>query len=260
VSADHIGIGPAGADFALSLKLAINLSGGVMTTENFHDLFGADGNGLGTLRPLPEDLSFFPDGWMLPLELTVLYNLALHSDGDILEIGSWIGRSSTALALGLRDAGHKSLSYDIVDFGLVSMAEAMDELRIGMEYVAQEVIARPIMSPGGIVGCLIDNLRCRSLLPHVTSIIRGNVAAVPLRSTYHVVMCDAVHNEREIDIVAPVLARVVRPGTWLMCDDLVTPELVRSLERFIAFDRKIELKDHDPDCKAMVGRVTSISG
>jgi hypothetical protein len=140
------------------------------------------------------------------------------------------------------------------------MAEAMDELRVGMEYVAQEVIARPIMSHGGVVGCLIDNLRHRSLLPYVTSIMRGNVAVVPLRSTYRVVMCDAGHNEREIDIVGPVLARVVQPGTWLMCDDLVTPELIRSLERFIVFDRKIELKEYDARCKAMVGRVSSVVG
>ncbi len=57
------------------------------------------------LDPLPVDVSFFPEGWVTPLELQVLYNLGKYGDGDFLEIGTWIGRSTTAIALGRRDSG-----------------------------------------------------------------------------------------------------------------------------------------------------------
>ena len=226
-------------------------------SHRLNDLFHpSDFNPKG-LDPLPVELSFFPEGWMLPLELTALYNLAKYGDDDLLEIGSWIGRSSTALAMGMRDTPKPGRRFDIVDLGIASMTEFMSRLMVGPEYTMQESISRPVMSPGGILGCLIENLRKRDLLIHTTAVMRGDVVTAPLRNSYGVVFCDAVHSEPEIVLTGPALARILRPGSWLMCDDLDKPELVAALERFVTFERKIALKDYDQNCKAMVGRVSA---
>ncbi|MBK4722886.1 class I SAM-dependent methyltransferase [Azospirillum sp. YIM DDC1] len=62
-------------------------------------------------RPLPEQLEQIVQtvpGWTPPDQLCALFNLAVasaHVPGDIIEIGSWCGRSAAVLALAARFAG-----------------------------------------------------------------------------------------------------------------------------------------------------------
>lgn len=212
------------------------------------------------LDPLPVDLSFFPEGWMTPLELQLLYNLGKYANDDFLEIGPWIGRSTTAIALGRRDAAPKVGNFDTVDLGFVSLKDFCEALRVGMEYASTEEIARPVLSTGGTTAHLLENLRRRDLLKHVTSIIRGNSVEAPLRHSYGVIFCDATHSEFEIDVTGPVLSKVARPGTWLMCDDLHTHDnLVAALVKYVQFDFLALLGHIDPANKAAIGRVKSTS-
>ncbi|MBB3012025.1 class I SAM-dependent methyltransferase [Cupriavidus alkaliphilus] len=212
---------------------------------------------LDRLDALPEPMSFFPTGWMTPLELQVLYNAAKYGRGDFLEIGTWIGKSSTAIALGRRDAGDwRTRKYDAVDFGFVSLTDFCSALAVGMEYAAQDEIARPVLTPGGTMAVLMENLRSRGLLDTVTSVIRGNAADVPVRDHYGVVFCDATHNEAEIAVVGPMLSRALRPGSWLMCDDIHEHQhLVDALGKYVTFDFFHLLTHLDSQSKAAIGRV-----
>jgi len=195
---------------------------------------------------------------MTPLELQVLYNLGKHASGDFLEIGTWIGRSTTAITLGRRDATTKVGRFDAVDFGFVSLTEFCEALHVGMEYASTEEIARPVLTMGGTTAHLLENLRKRGLLKYLTSAIRGNSVDVPLRDSYGVIFCDATHSEFEIDVTGPVLARVAKPGTWLMCDDIHGHEhLVTSLKKYVQFDSLTLLAEIDLANKAAIGRVKS---
>lgn len=209
------------------------------------------------LDPLPEDQAFFPTGWMTPLELKVLYNASKYGRGDFLEIGTWIGKSSTAIALGRRDAGDwRTRKYDAVDFGFVSLSDFCSTLAVGMEYAGRDEIARPVLTPGGTMAVLMENLRSRGLLDTVTSVIRGNAADVPVRESYGVVFCDATHNEAEIAVVGPMLSHALRPGSWLMCDDIHEHQhLVDALGKYVTFDFFHLLAHSDPQSKAAIGRV-----
>lgn len=210
----------------------------------------------GEMEDLPDAPLGLPPGWMTAFEMKVLYNFARRGSGDFLEIGTWIGRSSTAIAMGFRDAGPTDRRLDMVDLGFVSMADFDARLHVGNDkYLLRDEVCRPIMAPGGVIAGLIENLRARDLLRYVTSVIRGDVADVPLRSSYGVVFCDAVHNVEEIAVTGPVLARILRPGAWLVCDDLCEAALVDALERHLKFDVKTQLREIDPASKAMVGRV-----
>jgi hypothetical protein len=212
------------------------------------------------LDPLPVDLSFFPEGWMTPLELQILYNFGKHAREDFLEIGPWIGRSTTAIALGLRDAVSRQARFDTVDFGFVSLKDFCEALHVGMEYAHREEIARPVLTTGGTTAHLLDNLRRRDLLKYVTSVIRGNSIDAPLRDRYGVIFCDATHSELEINATGPVLSKVARPGTWLMCDDLHEHNnLIAAIEKYVQFDFLTLLGRIDSANKAAIGRVKSTS-
>jgi hypothetical protein len=232
----------------------------VMANDTISAFFPGGDLRVENLEPLPVDSSFFPDGWMTPLELQLLYNLGKHASGDFLEIGPWIGRSTTAIALGRRDTAPNLWKFDTVDFGFVSLKDFCEAMRVGMEYASTEEIARPILTTGGTTTHLLENLRKRDLLKYVTSIIRGNSVEAPLRDSYGVIFCDATHSEFEIDVTGPVLAKVARPGTWLMCDDLhMHDNLVAALVKYVQFDFLVLLGNVDPANKAAIGRVKSTS-
>lgn len=210
------------------------------------------------LDPLPEDLAFFPDGWMTELELQVLYNFGKYATGDFLEIGPWIGRSTTAISLGRRDAGPTERKFDTADFGFVSLEEFCASLVVGMDYASGPEIAGPVLTKGGTVALLLDNLKQRNLLSQVTSVIRGNALDVPLRTRYGIIFCDAVHSEYEINLTGPLLAKICQPGTWLVCDDLHTEQkLVDALQQHVQFESLVLLGNIDPKNKAAIGRVRS---
>src|SRR5262249_40756292 len=47
------------------------------------------------------------EGWLTSREENALYSLGRWTRGPILEIGPWLGRSTTILALGIADAGQE---------------------------------------------------------------------------------------------------------------------------------------------------------
>src|SRR4051794_8253604 len=63
-----------------------------------------------------------PAGWMSDLDLQVPYNVALHAKPPFLEIGAWIGRSTSAICAGIRDSG-KPKNFDLIDFGICGVEE-----------------------------------------------------------------------------------------------------------------------------------------
>jgi predicted O-methyltransferase YrrM len=55
------------------------------------------------------------DGWLTDTEIILLYNLSLTvgTDGHVVEIGSWKGKSTIALALGIKDSGKRGYIWAI---------------------------------------------------------------------------------------------------------------------------------------------------
>src|SRR5215207_804975 len=135
------------------------------------DLFPENAVNPDWLDPFPVPLTSMPDGWLNQVEMQILYSLARRGEGPILEIGSWLGRSTTAIAAGIRDGGRRA--FDTVDFGITSIPEFEEKLQVGIETLSHNpTVIRSIHAPGGTTALLIENLRRNNLLPYVTSIIR----------------------------------------------------------------------------------------
>jgi LPS sulfotransferase NodH len=188
------------------------------------DPWDAEGLALDRLDPLPKLPYPYPDGWMRPIELRILYTLARRSAGPVLEVGSWIGRSSSAIAAGLRDGGrHPTPVFDIVDFGPCSAAEWQE--RFGQKLnldMAGGSVAAAVFHPGGSIAVLVENLRRNALLGQVNSIVRGDLLTAPLGRRYGMIFCDAVHGPAEAARTMPRIAELAADQALLIFDDVTT--------------------------------------
>src|SRR5438445_13813483 len=97
-----------------------------------------DGETVSQIRAVAEflDLSWrfkSIEGWLGPLEGYVLYRLARDGEGkgEIVEIGSWMGRSTAWLAAGSRAPGRERVhAIDTFDGGRTEERRCWQELEI----------------------------------------------------------------------------------------------------------------------------------
>jgi hypothetical protein len=207
--------------------------------------------------PFPQPQAAYPTGWSSGLELVLLYNFGRVVRGPLLEIGPWIGRSTCALAMGMRDGGAaKAPPFDVVDFGITSVAEWEALLGVSFDgYIRQEQVVRAIHAPGGSMAMLTENLRAQGLLPYVTSLIRGNALEVPLRAQYDFIFCDTLHDRREVELYGPLIEKHLAPGGYVVCDDVFSPEhLGAALLEFVSLESLVYLNPLDKHAKMAFGR------
>ncbi|QYK42518.1 MAG: class I SAM-dependent methyltransferase [Paracoccaceae bacterium] len=177
----------------------------------------------GVLPKLPMG---YPNGWMSAKDLTVLYNTARNSSGDVLEVGPWLGRSSSAIAAGLQAreaAGAPRAKYDLIDFGITTAAEWQERFNEKFNIAKDSGrVVEAVYHPGGTIAVLIQNLKNNGLLKYATNIIRGDFLDCPLSRKYGMIFCDATHDEAEIHRHLPKLASQAAPGCVMVFDDVVT--------------------------------------
>ncbi|NJC07837.1 Stf0 family sulfotransferase [Polymorphobacter fuscus] len=218
------------------------------------DPWDKDGLALDRLDPLPALPFRYPDGWMRPIELRILYTLARRSAGPVLEVGSWIGRSSSAIAAGLRDGVcDPKPVYDIIDFGPCSAAEWQQRFgqKLNIEMGGGHVAAA-VLHPGGSMAVLIDNMRRNDLLGHVTSIIRGDVLETPLGRRYGMIFCDAVHGEVEAKRTMPAIAALAAERALFVFDDVTTEAFADTICSYLKPVRRFLLSGKDTYGKLLV--------
>lgn len=191
------------------------------------------------LLAFPVPLSSMPAGWLSITEMRILYTLAQRANGPILEIGAWLGRSTVAIAAGVRDNASNP-AFDTCDFGITSAVEWNEKLQESFDPFIKntddDIVVRSIFQTGGSIALLIDNLRKAGVLQQVTSVIRGNALAVPLRAKYSLIFCDTLHYESEIRAYGAFLNNLLVDGGWIACDDVISEELGSILKEYIDFE------------------------
>ncbi|MFN7225105.1 MAG: class I SAM-dependent methyltransferase [Paracoccaceae bacterium] len=225
------------------------------------DSASADAGNAYFTQGLPRLPFGFPNGWMSAKDLTVLHNAALRTVGPVLEVGPWLGRSSSAIASGLRiraeTDGQMPVFYDMIDFGITSASEWTERFneKFRMEK-DQGRVAEAVYHPGGTIAVLIKNLKDNELLKYVTNLIRGDFLDCPIERSYGLIFCDATHDDAEIHRHLPKLARLAGPGSTLIFDDIITEEradLVRSyLDVKFSFMTRSRFPNRSDRCKLLV--------
>ena len=171
------------------------------------------------LRGVPFGLETLPEGWFSKTQISALYQLALRTDGPILEVGSWIGRSTTVIGHALR-ARKDIVEFHTVDYGISSLDEWSE--RFGSSLLKKPNAERylpHVMREGGSLSSLRENLAARGMLDLV-EIHKGDFHDVAPSLQYGLIFCDATHNRREIDTNVPALIALLKRGGVLACDDI----------------------------------------
>jgi Methyltransferase domain len=185
-------------------------------------------------------------GWMTFREQRALYALARFSDGPILEIGAWLGRSTVCIGRGIVDSGRpkKFLTCELAP--TMANFRPLSEKTMGFFYPPESEMSmgiarlemfendiKPIISnPKGVIGQLKENLAALNVADAV-SIFIGDFRQSP-HQHYKFVFTDAMHDEKEITRNAPDLCRFLEPGSILACHD-TTPENEQLLQKYFQF-------------------------
>jgi hypothetical protein len=191
-------------------------------------------------------------GWITPRERQVLYAMGRWLAGPVLEVGSWLGLSTTAIARGIRDSGQPK-RFDSIDlkltpndFRLVNGGVGLflpgDDEPYGVcpEQFYRTEILPFISAPGGSNQILRGHL-ARLGLSKFVSVHIADLRAWPA-STCAWVFCDATHDLREIETNAPALRRFITRGSVLVCHDVGRkPELIEALRAHLPLGHAVTI-------------------
>jgi predicted O-methyltransferase YrrM len=201
---------------------------------------------------VPAEVRSIP-GHLWPDELQALYALGALAESPMLEIGSWLGLSTSCLAKGILASGvSKSFTASELNPGPANYRELPDG-RIGFFYPPESTTPmgacdrklydeeiRPVVEhPDGVVGQLRANLRRLGVEPLV-QIVTGDFKSVLPAQKYRFIFCDTLHDATEIRQNASALLNLVADGTILACHD-TSPENRAELMRHFEFKEFIQI-------------------
>ena len=203
------------------------------------------------LKGLSEGTVPLPSGWLSGFEVAVLYTsvIALKANTAILEVGSWIGRSSCVLAYAVRDKCPTKVRFDIVDYGITGSDEWMQRFGSSVfEHSDAKALCEVVFAAGGTIAKLKQNLVDRGISQFVTQITLGDVADFASHVKYELIFCDATHDESEIRKNIPILASHLSSDFILICDDIHTEEHCKLISDLVGAEQGYMCNKSDVYC------------
>jgi predicted O-methyltransferase YrrM len=184
-------------------------------------------------------LLFPPEGMIKSTQGLRLTSIAYFTKGDILEIGSWVGKSTSYLASGLRFSGvaRKLVS---IDNHFKNRKEFEDFFNINLDKSSEErknLYLRHLTRPGGTVESLKENLDDRALLDYVDIWCGDFLDFENDENFFEFVFCDVTHNSTEIKRNVPKIISMLKEDAILACDDFRYPDMLPALDEIHRFER-----------------------
>lgn len=161
-----------------------------------------------------------PSGWMNQAELEILYRVGSIGE-NILEVGTWVGRSTCAIANGVRDRQVKPKRFDIVDYGITG---EQDWYRRFNTSINKDPEFQVVNLPGGLGGQLMQNLADRDLLQFVNLVILGDMHDIAPSRKYETVILDILHHDEEIRTNMPMVLPFLADEFVIIADDVLDDE------------------------------------
>jgi len=180
-----------------------------------------------------------PDGWFDYDKSKTLYQAASETQGPIMEIGSFVGRSTACICYGIKKSGQKKAFYSVdLHFDSVEAFQTWYEPIHGQNAEPPDLLLK-YLKTGGTFRALKHHLSERGLLQHV-QLLKGNFEEVMPPQKFSLIFCDAVHNVTEIRRMVPKLLNYATSGTLLICDDCQNETMFQEMQKQARFrDAKV---------------------
>ncbi len=177
------------------------------------------------------NLLFPPEGMIRPLQGLRLFDLARQTKGNILEIGSWVGKSTSYIANGVR-LNRDQPSFNTVDNYFTNTDEWEsfygESLNDKPEW-SRNIYLKHIERPGGVIESLRENLDDRNLLSLV-EILKGDFLTLEFNKKFDLIFCDASHDADEVRRNLPKVISLLELDGILVCDDFRYPNMFDALD------------------------------
>lgn len=159
-------------------------------------------------------------GWFSQEEADLLYLIGFMAQGPILEIGHFLGRSTSVLCQSIQDSG-RPIQFNSYDLGFGSAEEFVEAYRriydgrsIGIPKELEEMVFSRNASTTDIAR---RNLRELNLDGYV-NLIAADFSQVDV-TKYDLIFCDAMHDAHEIQVNIPAIIRCSQNiCTWAFHD------------------------------------------
>jgi predicted O-methyltransferase YrrM len=182
------------------------------------------------------NLLFPPEGMIRPLQGLRLFDLAKQTRGDILEIGSWVGKSTSYIANGVR-LNRNQPHFNTVDNYFTNTEEWEsfygESLNDKPEW-SRNIYLKHIQRPGGVIESLRENLANRNLL-HLVEILKGDFLTLEFGRKFELIFCDASHDADEVRRNLPKVTSLLEQDGILVCDDFRYPDMFEALDEVHRF-------------------------
>lgn len=191
------------------------------------------------------------NGWLSLNERKALYALARWLPGPFLEIGPWVGLSTSIISYAIRESGQKKRfvtaelnpkiqNYRRYNGGIGFFVPPESSVPYGVCPIDLfERLIKPVVeTPGGVIGTLKKNLDSKGLSPFV-EIVEGDFTNVPNQG-YKFVFSDTMHDPAEISRNAVSLPPYLGAGSYLACHDIDAGNEAE-LRKWISFSESVQI-------------------
>lgn len=171
------------------------------------------------------------EGWITDNEKSILYNFAKNIEGNILEIGSWVGLSTSCICYGIKDSNIKKTfitcelnpkkeNYKKIDNGIGFYKNINDNEPMWITDINNynKNIEHILEYKGGVIGKLKDNLKNKNLIDFV-EIIEGDFDNLN-NFNFNFIFVDTLHTQNEILKNANKIKKFINNETIVICHDV----------------------------------------
>ena len=182
------------------------------------------------------DFSKVPDGWMVLGELQILYNLGLNNKGNLFEVGPWIGRSTSAMAMGLAEKGEPT-NFHVVDFGICGVKDWMrrfGKAPWGYGDINEQIkLTEVVCHRGGSPADLVQNLVDQDLYKYITCLSLCDICDLSLNQKFNSVFIDCIHDDEELEKNLIQVKRFLDNEFILIVDDTHNQERANKISQVL---------------------------
>lgn len=158
-------------------------------------------------------------GWLSNTDAELLYELSVNCKGSILEIGFFLGKSTSVICEAIKDSNNNN-QFDSYDMDFKTQEEFVKFYTpIHKKFKVPKLLTQEVFNRNETtLNVAKNNLQKFGLLKYV-NLNSGNFKSINDKK-YDLIYCDVMHDKSEIELNLPDLIRLSNPNCFWAVHDI----------------------------------------